>query len=324
MFETDIDLLAIGEILIDFISTKRADSLVDATAFCRLQGGSPANLAVNVSRLGLRAALMAKAGAGAFGQFLKAEMQRSGVITDYLRLDPSVQTSLVFVTQTSGTPEFEPFRNGDFQLSPDDVTEDAVGRARLLHTTTWPLSRQPSRSAVLKAYQLARQQGKPTSLDPNYSPKVWPDHPDALQTLEKIYGYVTLTKASLDDAARLFGEGGTPDSYIHRFHALGPETVVFTLGKQGSLLSHRGRLLGHLPARTVKVVDATGAGDSFWAGFLTAFLDGNALERCLLFAREVVELKLQTMGPLPVDIDRGVLYSRLPEIQEAFGSDATR
>jgi len=136
MFETDIDLLAIDEILIDFISTERADSLVDATAFRRLQGGSPANLAVNVSRLGLRAALMAKAGTGAFGQFLKAEMQRSGVITDYLRLDPSVQTSLVFVTQTSGTPDFEPFRNGDFQLSPDDVTEDAVSRARLLHTTT--------------------------------------------------------------------------------------------------------------------------------------------------------------------------------------------
>ena len=152
MPETDIDLLAIGEILIDFISTERADSLLEAAAFRRLQGGSPANLAVNVSRLGKRAALLAKMGAGAFGQFLKAEMQRSGVISDYLLLDPGVQTSLVFVSQTSGTPDFEPYRSGDYQLTPEDIPEEAIQRARLLHTTTWPLSRQPSRSAVLKAF----------------------------------------------------------------------------------------------------------------------------------------------------------------------------
>lgn len=318
MANPEIDILAIGEILIDFISTERVDSLAEATSFRRMQGGSPANLAVNVARLGLRAALMAKAGAGAFGQFLKAELDRSGVITDHLLLDPGVQTSLVFVTQTSGTPDFEPFRHGDFQLSPEEVTETIIQGTRLLHTTTWPLSRQPSRSAVLKAFRLARQQGKPTSLDPNYSPKVWPDHADALQALGEIYREVTLTKASLDDAARLFGEGSTPESYIQRFHALGPETVVFTLGKQGSLLSHRGKLLGRLPARQVKVADATGAGDSFWAGFLTAFLDGNSLENCLLFAREVVELKLQTPGPLPADLDRSILYARLPDAAAAF------
>jgi fructokinase len=318
MLEADIDLLAIGEILIDFISTERTESLVGAKAFRRLQGGSPANLAVNVSRLGLRAALAAKAGSGAFGQFLKAEMQRNGVITDYLLLDPAVQTSLVFVTQTSGTPDFEPYRSGDYQLNPEDVSEETIGRTRLLHTTTWPLSRQPSRQTVLRSFKIARQLGKQTSLDPNYSPKVWPDPLEALQTLEEVFAYVTLTKASLDDAGRLFGSGETPESYIRRFHALGPETVVFTLGKQGSLLSHQGKILGHLPARDVQVVDATGAGDSFWAGFLTAYLDGNSLEGCLLFAREVVELKLKTLGPLPADIDRRELYNRLPDVRQAF------
>jgi len=311
MPETDIDLLAIGEILIDFISTERADSLLEAGAFRRLQGGSPANLAVNVSRLGKRAALLAKMGAGAFGQFLKAEMQRSGVICDYLLLDPDVQTSLVFVSQTSGTPDFEPYRSADYALTPENVPEEAIQRARLLHTTTWPLSRQPSRSAVLKAFQLAHQLGRMISIDPNYSPRVWPDQQDALRTLEELYPYVTLTKASLDDAGRLFGPGGTPENYIHRFHDLGPETVVFTLGKEGSLLSHRGQPLVHLPARPVQVMDATGAGDSFWAGFLTALLDGAPLERCLGFAREVVELKLQTMGALPKNLDRSALYARL-------------
>ena len=71
--------------------------------------------------------------------------------------------------------------------------------------------------------------------------------------------------------------------------------------------------MGHLPARKIDVKDVTGAGDSFWAGYLTALLDGHPPETCLLFAREVVELKLQTIGTLPAAIDRQELYDRLPD-----------
>ena len=53
---------------------------------------------------------------------------------------------------------------------------------------------------------------------------------------------------------------------------------------------------------------------------LSALLDGEPLERCLLFAREVVELKLQTMGTLPANLDRSTLYARLEGSQEASGS----
>ena len=95
------------------------------------------------------------------------------------------------------------------------------------------------------------------------------------------------------------------------FHDLGPETVIFTMGKEGILISESGRITAHVPVRPVEVVDATGAGDSFWAGFLVALLDGNAVERCVLFAREVVETKLASKGPLPSDIDRAEIYARL-------------
>jgi fructokinase len=314
--DSDIDVLTIGETLIDFISTDPADSLREATTFRRHQGGSPANIAVNVSKLGGRAAVISKLGIGAFGQFLKAELQRHGVKTDYLLMDHRVHTSLVFVSQTSGTPDFEPYRNGDYKLAPEEVPEEAIAHSRIIHASTWPLSHEPSRSALIKAFQLA--QGKIVSFDPNYSPVLWPDYQEAQRVMRDIYQYVTLTKASLDDSHRFFGPGRQPETYIQMFHDLGPKTVVFTMGKDGSLVSENGRILGHLPARPLKVVDATGAGDSFWAGFLVALLDGHPLERCLLFAREVVELKLQTIGPLPAALDRGELYERLPEVGSAF------
>ena len=307
----EIDLVAVGETLIDFISVEMASSLQEAATFQRYLGGSPANIAVNVARLGGQAAVISKTGIGAFGQFLRSELQHYGVITDYLVMDPRVHSSIIFVSRTSATPDFEAFRSGDFQLTSAEISEDAIARARVVHASTWPLSREPSRQAVRRAFQLAREQGKIVSLDPNYSPRIWPEQEQARQIIREMYRFATITKPSLDDAQRLFGPGCSPEQYIEMFHAMGPQLVVFTMGKEGTLLSQDGKILGHIPARPVKVVDATGAGDSFWAGFLVALLDGNPPVRCALFAREIVELKLTTVGPLPSSLDRGEIYARL-------------
>lgn len=310
--EGEIDLLAIGEILIDFISDEAVGSLQDATTFGRYLGGSPANIAVYVAKLGRKAALIAKTGIGVFGNFIKGELRHYGVSTDYLIMDHRVHTSIIFVSRTTGTPEFEAFRGGDYQLTPSEVSEAAIARAKIIHASTFALSREPSRLAVGKALRLAHEMGKVVSLDPNYSPKIWPNQEEAKQVLRDMYRYASITKPSLDDAQRLFGPGYKPEQYLLMFHEMGPRVVIMTMGKDGVLVSQDGKLVSHVPAHPVKIADATGAGDSFWAGFLVAMLDGNPLERCALFAREVVELKLVTVGPLPSNIDRHEIYARLP------------
>ena len=164
-----------------------------------------------------------------------------------------------------------------------------------------------------KAFKFAHEQGKIVSLDPNYSPQIWPDHQEAEEVYRQMFRYATITKPSLDDAQRFFGPDHTPEEYIQMYHDMGPKTVIFTMGKEGTLISEDGKLLGHVPVRPLEVVDVTGAGDSFWAGFLVALLDGHPLERCGLFAREIVELKLTTVGPLPSTIERAEIYAKLPE-----------
>jgi fructokinase len=309
-----LDLLAIGETLVDFISAEQTEGgLRQAGTFQRYLGGSPANIAVYVSKLGGQAAVISKTGIGAFGQFLKNELAHHGVNTHYMVMDHRVHTSVVFVSRSRTTPDFEAFRSGDFQLMPEEIPEEAIRRAKVIHAGIWPLSREPSRSAVAKAFELAHRLGKIVSLDPNYSPQIWPDYPEAMEVIRAMYRFATITKPSLDDAKRLFGPNYRPQEYIRMFHDLGPQTVILTMGKDGSLVSHQGELLVHVPARPINVVDVTGAGDSFWAGFLVALLDGQPLEQCALFAREVVELKLTAVGPLPSTIDRAELYARLPQ-----------
>jgi len=306
----DLDVLAVGETVVDLISVEETDWLRDARTFRKYQGGSPANIAVYVAKLGGKSAVVSKTGIGAFGQFLKAELRKSGVRTDYLVMDHRVHTTVIFISRTTGTADFEALRGGDYQLEPREINAEAINRAKVVHASTFALSRDPCRSAVEKAFQLAQEHGKIISLDPNYSPSVWPDRQEAHGVLRRMMGYATITKPSLDDATRLFGPDRAPEEYVKLFHDMGPRVVVFSMGVKGVLLSEEGTL-SHVPARQVEVVDATGAGDAFWAGFLVALLDGNSLRRCALFAREIAERKLTTVGPLPDAIDRQAVYDTI-------------
>ncbi len=189
---------------------------------------------------------------------------------------------------------------------------------RIVHASAFALSREPCRSAVRKAFTVARAMGKIISLDPNYSPLIWPNQEEARHVIEELYALTDITKPSLDDARRFFGDDHFPHEYIARFHDLGPRIVILTMGSGGILISKDRELLGHVPARPIEITDATGAGDSFWAGFLVALLDGNSLERSVLFGREIVERKLQTVGPLLYDFDKSEIYAGLPDPTEAL------
>lgn len=308
-----LDVVSIGELVVDFISVEQTDTLGNATTFRRYLGGSPANMATYVSKLGGTSAVISKTGIGAFGKFLKSELNRHGVVTDYLVMDHRTNTTIVFVSSTAATPDFEDFRSGDYLLTPDEVSREAVACARVVHSSAFALSREPCRSAVVEAFRAAHGEGRIVSFDPNYSRRVWPDHKEARKVLREVYRHVDVTKPSLDDAGRIFGREREPEEYLEMFHEMGPETVVLTMGKEGNLVSEKGKTAIHVPARPVEVHDATGAGDAFWAGFLVALLDGEPPPRCALFAREVAEMKLERVGPMPDEIDRKPIYARINE-----------
>jgi fructokinase len=310
----DIDLLAIGEALVDFISIEEAASLTHAQTFTKKQGGSPANIAVNASKLGGMSAIAAKVGRDTFGDFIRDEISAAGVNIDYLSTTAANATSMVFVTRSKSTPDFCVLRGADTQLMAEDIPEELVSRAKIIHTSTWPLTAEPSRSTITSILKQAQDMHKIISCDPNFSPKLWSRQEggaeQGAELVARMLQYASITKPSLDDARRIFGENLAPDKIIERFHTMGPQIVVLTMGKDGTLVSEGDRIT-HLPSRNIKVVDSTGAGDAFWAGFLMALLDGYPLTDCAQFAREIAEIKLSTIGPLPGHINRQQLYQKL-------------
>lgn len=305
-----LDLLAVGEIVVDFISTETQPQLEEAAIFQRYLGGAPVNVAVTVARLGGNAAVVSRIGPGPMGRFLRRELRRHGVRTEYLVEDPVVPSTLSLIVRTAGTPDFQIIRGADANLERTDIPASAVQAARVIHTSAFALSQEPGRSAVCQALRAAHAAGKLVSFDANYRPVVGPEPEEVLEVLGDIGPLIRLMKASLDDAASLFGPGVSPETCVSRFHDLGVETVVLTMGHEGAVLSN-GEGVQRLPVREVPVADVTGAGDAFWGGFLVAWLDGHAPDQCVRFASLIAERKLASVGPLSTSLRRADLYRQL-------------
>lgn len=301
------DVLTIGETVVDLISVEETDDLYHARSFERFQGGSPANIALNIAKLQGKAALVSIVGKDGFGRFIRETLYQSGVDVRYLFEDDHNPTTVNIISRTPGTADSIHLRFADYQLSSEHINREMIANTRIVHASTFALSCEPSRTAIEKAFILARELGKLVSLDPNYNQIDWKSDINARDLLTHFFKYVHITKPSLDDAARLFGAGLTPTEYIRLYHSLGPCVVILTMGNKGTILSVNGEQTA-IPAREVKVVDATGAGDAFWAGFLAALLDQKSLLECVLFGREIVEMGLSIVGPIQMQLNRELIY----------------
>ena len=304
-----IHLLAVGELLVDLISEEMG-TLAEAKHFVRHQGGSPANLVRNLALLGNRVALVACVGNENLGRFLTRQLEDAGVLTEHLIVDPIAPTSVVVIARTTGTPDFIAYRAADVMILPEHLSDDLLGQSTIYHTTCLAMSRKPAQESILDGAARAAAAGCTLSMDVNYAPSVWGDREAAQRLVDAYCRHGALIKASEDDVARLFDEDGiAPSEAVRRFHAWGACLVCLTLGAEGSLVSwDYGDRQTRVAARRTTVADATGAGDAYWAGFLTAWLDGYAPDTCARAGSTFAAIKLAQVGPLAEAIAPTVLY----------------
>lgn len=293
-----MDFLSAGEYLIDLISTNYTDSFADATEYKRIPGGSPANLAMNLARLGRKVQLVATVGQDTNGHLLIDLAQRLGVDCSAIRrsMDP---TTLVLVTRSREVSAFEVYRSADVDLREEQFSDTQLEASKVFHTTCFALSQQPAQSLLLNAAHRAAELNTTLSLDANYAEKIWPDRPGAQRVVREYIGLGAHLKMSEVDYARLFErEVREPKRVAHELLEMGAHCVVLTLGGEGCYYLDA-TTEGHLPARPVAVKDTTGAGDAFWSGYWHGWLDGKDLPGRCETGRAVAELKLGHFGPLP-------------------------
>ena len=313
----EYEVLAVGETLVDFISKEQANSLRTAEDFTRYLGGQPANVAVYSAKVGARSAVLSKVSEDRFGEFLGEELRYHGVDTKNLLQTDDLPTTSLFITRTKRVPDFQVNRGADTLLTIRDTPEELIKHSKAVHTSCFALSREPTRSAVRRALRLAKRHQKTISLDPNYSPRVWPDKIEAWEVLSQIMPYITIIKPSLNDARLLFdpnmGEEELEAACLDRFHSLGAEVVIFT--RSGGLVTVSDgdgvQRIGPLPF--IEVHSVIGGSDAFWGGLLVAYLDGKTWPETICFAHQIAALKLQNIGHVQKCIDRKTIYNKIKE-----------
>jgi fructokinase len=299
-----IDIICVGEVLIDFIGHQIDTSINRTKDFHRFLGGSPTNVAVNATRLGLNSVLVATCGQDGLGEYIVRKLKANNVITSHVKKIDHMPTSVIFVSKSTGTPDFIPFREADSQIDPSQITDDLLESAKIFHTTCFALSKDPARTTILESAKRAKQLGLKTSIDINFSERIWNDREEAKLVLKEYLATDPLVKLSEDDCYRLFSESKTEDFIFEYFHNLGASTICLTKGKEGVVLSDKKFGLFHQKAIPVlEIKDATGAGDAFWTGFLYAQLLNKNFNDTITIAQKLAVLKLQNVGRLPADID---------------------
>lgn len=263
------DVVCVGEALVDFLPERAGQRVAEVERWTRCSGGSPANVAVGLSRLGARSALVGCVGKDEFGDFLRVALEREGVDVSHLRQTDEGKTGLAFVSLTeSGDRSFSFYRHRAAEqfLGERDVDLPFVQSARAMHCGTNSLLWPEAQRAVFVMVEVMRAGGRIVCCDPNLRLHLWKDPSELKAVIHRILPSCTVVKLSEDEIPFVTGTEDFGEA-LHWLHARGVPLPIVTRAEKGAAFLWQGRV-ETVDAPSVKVVDTTGAGDGFTAALL--------------------------------------------------------
>lgn len=266
------DIIALGEVLVDF--TPSGFSLNGMRLFEQNPGGAPANMLTAALQDNLKTAFIGKVGADMHGKFLKDTLVHLGIDVSALVVDPDTFTTLAFVSlNADGEREFSFARKpgADTQLQVDELNAEMLQSTRAFHVGSLSLTNSPAREATFEAVRIAKEHGATITYDPNYRASLWEDEEKAKRWMKSLIGYADVMKIS-DEEAHLLTPYSDPKEAAMYLISQGVKMVTMTLGADGVMIAHKDGVV-IVPGYKAKVLDTTGAGDSFFGGFVSKLLN---------------------------------------------------
>ncbi|TVP56684.1 MAG: carbohydrate kinase [Nodularia sp. (in: Bacteria)] len=264
-------VLCLGEILFDCLADQLGLTLEEVKSWTPYPGGAPANVACALVKLGTPAGFIGAVGEDQPGNELVKLLEEIGVDTTGVQRHPTAPTRQVYVVRDlagdrnfAGFGEYDTSEFADTRLQAQKLPESLFQEADFLVLGTLELAYPESEKAVHRALDLAEQYDLKIILDVNWRPVFWQDADIARQKIEAIWKRVDFLKLSREEAEWLF-DTTDPGAITYRMDTI--DGVLVTDGEHGCAYC-LGENEGNLPSYPIEVVDTTGAGDSFLAGFV--------------------------------------------------------
>lgn len=250
---TGFDVLVVGEALVDLVDT--GDEVIERA------GGSPANVALGLGRLGARVALLTRLGRDDHGDMIAGRLEQSGVVV--------LPQSFGAVRTSTAAAVITPGGHAEYTFDIDwQIPVGGLPDASVVHVGSIAAFLEPGASAVRQI--LRDSNADEITFDANIRPALLGDVELARATFEETAALATVVKLSDEDAAWLYPDTPVVE-VLTSVLALGPRLAVATLGAQGSLLVAPG-ISARVPSAATELVDTIGAGDSYMASVIDSLL----------------------------------------------------
>lgn len=236
-------------------------------------GGSCNLFACQCARLGLRAAVLGRLGVDPFGELALRRLNELGVDTRHVIIDPALKTGIGVALCPPGDRAILTYTGTIDGVYPQDITDSVLASTRHVHHASHYLHTR-LQGSIAEIFQRAHRLGASTSLDTNWDPAEGWDG-----DVKNILRHTDLFMPNAEEALRISGRDTLAEAAMH-FLGWGARVIVVKVGAKGA----RAYTEAGCVSRSVKPAsggDSIGAGDSFDAGFLAAWLRGLPIARCL-------------------------------------------
>ena len=275
MAEMSFDVVALGELLIDF--TENGLSAQGNALFEANPGGAPCNVLAMLKKLGRSCAFVGKVGDDMFGRQLRAAAEEAGICTDGLLADREARTTLAFVKKLpDGDRDFAFFRNpgADMMLTEEEIPGDVVAACKIFHFGTLSMTHEGVRKATRRAVGYARAGGALLSFDPNLRPPLWADLEEAREQIAWGLGQCDILKIADNELEFMTGQTDFDKGaalLLEKYPNI--RLLNVTAGPDGSYAYYGGERVFVPACRRGGVIETTGAGDTFCACVLNFVLE---------------------------------------------------
>ena len=317
MAEKQFDVVALGELLIDF--TDNGLSTQGNPVFEANPGGAPCNVLAMLRKLGKCCAFVGKVGDDIFGRQLRGVVEEAGIDVTGLVMDEQVHTTLAIVKNyENGDRDFSFYRNpgADMMLTQDELPLDMLANCRIFHFGTLSMTHAGVRNATLTAIRTAKEHGALISFDPNLRPPLWNSLEEAAEQIRIGLGLCDILKIADNEIEFITGEQEF-DKAAAMLQAQYPNIKLLnvTAGAEGSYSYCCGHRVFAPSFRLGGTIETTGAGDTFCASVLHFLLENGVTE---LTERDLTEmLRFANAAAYLVTTKKGAIRS-MPDREQVL------
>ena len=306
--------IVVGRVGMDLSPTNRAQT-EQATDMFVAMGGSSANIAAGLVKLGLSADLVTCVSDDAVGRYCLNQLDTYGVGRAHVRtIQGEERTSLAVYETRIDDHQSVIYRNNaaDFQMSVQDVENVDYNQFTALITAGTVFAAEPSRSATFRAFDLAKAAGLPIIFDVDYRPYSWPSPQTAADVLSRAAEMSDVIVGNDEEFGFMAGGMELGRSKARELAQSSCEIVVYKMGQHGAVTYTANDEIptGIFPAKAVK---PTGAGDSFMAGFMAALSEGRDMKTAILRGSACASIVVSKPGCAPAMPDTAELNTFLTD-----------